>query len=150
MICWGAFSYYGTPDLVLVLHTMNAERYIAVLESAMIPFGEQTYPTNWIFQHDNAGPHSAHLIENYRADINIDVQDQPSRIPVLNPIENLWDAHVRTVHVEFRHFDDKDELLQAMRLAWQDIDLNLLKKLVKSMSRRCIKVIEKCSGPFRH
>ena len=50
----------------------------------------------------------------------------------------------------FYLFDDKVELFEAIRPAWKELDPNLLKKLVKSMSRRCIQVINHRDGLIRH
>ncbi len=52
---WGCISAYGMGSLHVLEGTMNAERYIKVLEQHMLP-------SRWhVFQQDNAKPHTAAL-----------------------------------------------------------------------------------------
>ncbi len=50
---WGCISAYGMGSLHFLEGTMNAERYIKVLEQHMLPFRLR------VFQQDNAKPHTA-------------------------------------------------------------------------------------------
>ncbi len=49
---WGSISTYGMGRLHVLEDTMNAERYIKVLEQHM-------FPKQSLFQQDNAKPHTA-------------------------------------------------------------------------------------------
>ncbi len=53
LMVWGCISAYGMGSLHVLEGTMNAERYIKVLEQHMLP-------SRWrLFQQDNAKPHTA-------------------------------------------------------------------------------------------
>ncbi len=53
LMVWGYISAYGMGSLHVLEDTMNAERYIKVLEQHMLPY-------RWrVFQQDNAKPHTA-------------------------------------------------------------------------------------------
>ncbi|GFV11059.1 transposable element Tcb1 transposase [Trichonephila clavipes] len=43
-----------------------------------------------IFQHDNARPHVAHIVERFFVNHQIELLPWPSRSPDLSPIKNMW------------------------------------------------------------
>ncbi len=51
LMVWGCISVYGMGSLHVLEGTMNAERYIKVLEQHMLPSRGR------VFQQDNAKPH---------------------------------------------------------------------------------------------
>ncbi len=53
LMVWGCISAYGMGSLHVLEGTMNAERYIKVLEQHMLPSRRR------VFQQDNAKPHTA-------------------------------------------------------------------------------------------
>ncbi len=53
LMVWGCTSAYGMGSLHVLEGTMNAERYIKVLEQHMLPSRRR------VFQQDNAKPHTA-------------------------------------------------------------------------------------------
>ncbi len=53
LMVWGCISAYGMGSLHVLKGTMNAERYIMVLEQHMLPSRGN------VFQQDNAKPHTA-------------------------------------------------------------------------------------------
>ncbi len=53
LMVWGCISAYGMASLHVLEGTMNAERYIKVLEQHMLPSKRR------VFQQDNAKPHNA-------------------------------------------------------------------------------------------
>ncbi len=53
LMVWGCISAYGMGSLHVLEGTMNAERYIKVLEQHMLPSRLR------VFQQDNAKPHTA-------------------------------------------------------------------------------------------
>ncbi len=53
----GCISAYGMGSLYILVGTMNAERYIKVLEQYMLPSRRR------VFQQDNTKPHAAAITE---------------------------------------------------------------------------------------
>ncbi|GFS98814.1 transposable element Tc1 transposase [Trichonephila clavipes] len=63
VIVWGAISFDCKTLLVVNRGTLSAQRYIDdILRTVLLPFLLQ-YP-GLIFQHDNARPHTAHIVMN--------------------------------------------------------------------------------------
>ncbi len=88
---WECISAYGMGSLHVLEGTMNAERYIKVLEQHMLP-------SRWclfqgrpcVFQQDNAKPHSAAITTAWLHSRRVRVLNWPACSPDLSPIENIW------------------------------------------------------------
>ncbi len=62
LMVWGCISAYGMGSLHVLEGTMNAERYIKVLEQHMLPSRRRLFQGRpCVFQQDNAKPHTAAL-----------------------------------------------------------------------------------------
>lgn len=72
----------------------------------------------------------------------IEVLDWPSKSPDLNPIENLRSILSRVVYANGKQYDSVPELQSALQRAWSRLSLDLMATLVRSMSRRCVEVLE--------
>ncbi len=60
LMVWGCISVYGMRSLHVLEGTMNAERYIKVLEQHMLPSRRYIFQERpCVFQQDNAKPHTA-------------------------------------------------------------------------------------------
>lgn len=61
---WGAFSYYGLSKLVFINGTVNAKKYIDILEENLLPFSQMhvRMAGSLIFQDDSAPCHRAKIV----------------------------------------------------------------------------------------
>jgi len=67
----------------------------------------------------------------------------PARSPDLNPIENVWGVLSRRVYRNGRQFSDVKELKGAIGDEWTKMERELRYNLVKSMTKRCVQVLER-------
>ncbi len=84
LMVWGCISAYGMGSLHVLEGTMNAERYIKVLEQHMLPSRRR------VFQLDNAKPHTAAITTAWLRSRRVRVLNWPACSPDLSPIENVW------------------------------------------------------------
>jgi transposase len=102
-----------------------------------------------IFQHDNAPTHTATVVRDALAEMEIDVMECSPCSPDLNPIENLWALlkakiyELRPDLVHMRNNDQTKEILVATaQQAWDELDIRHLEHLSETMPHRVEAIIE--------
>ena len=90
VMVWGCFSCQGRGGLCFLPkgQTMNASRYISVLDDHLLTFLSIHGCTT--FQHDSAPCHKAKSVMNWFHTKNVTMLKWAGNSPDLNPIENLW------------------------------------------------------------
>ncbi len=82
LMVWGCMSACGTGSLHIWKGTINAERYIQVLEQHVLPSRRRLFQgTPCIFQHDNARPHTASITTSWLRRRRIRVLKWPACCP---------------------------------------------------------------------
>ena len=89
VIVWGCVNAHGTGNLHICKGTINAERYIQVLEQHMLPSKQRLFQRyRCLFMQDNAEPHSTRVTTAWLRSKRVQVLDWPASSPDLSPIEN--------------------------------------------------------------
>ncbi len=87
---WGSISVHATGSLHVLEGSMNAEKYIKVIEQHMLPSGRRLYQGRpCVFQQDNAKPHTAAIATAWLHSIRLRVLNWPACSPDLSSIENI-------------------------------------------------------------
>ncbi len=129
LMVWGCISAYGMGSLHVLEGTMNAERYIKVLEQHMLP-------SRWrVFQQDNAKPRTAAITTAWLHSRRVRVLNWPACSPDLSSIENIWRIIKRKIRQ--RRLRTLQQLETYIRKKWDQIPIPKLQKLITSTSLNC-------------
>ena len=136
-------GYHGTwedrPSVLFVNGTLDAQKYRQdILARHVLPFIRAYGGT---FEQDNARPHVARDNMDYLRRHNNDVLPWPALSPDLSPIEHLGDQLDRRVRKRQQQPQKFDHLQAALTEEWQRIPQVSINRLVASMRRRCVAVI---------
>ncbi len=122
LMVWGCISAYGVGSLHVLEGTMNAERYIKVLEQHMLPSRRR------VFQQDNAKPHTADITTAWLRSRRVRVLNWPACSTDLSPIENIWRIIKRKIRQ--RQPQTLQHLKTYIRQEWDQIPTPKLQKLI--------------------
>jgi len=118
---------------------ITAKRYKYVLQRLFVPFYERMkrkYGPEVVMQEDNAPWHTAKIIKKYLANKNINRMIWPPQSLDLNPIENLW-KYIKDLISKYKHkIRNTEDIRNALRQVWPQIDGNFFLKLADSVPRR--------------
>lgn len=150
VMIWAGISWrYRTP-LVVVNGNLTAQRYVdEILRTHAVPF-MQNHADVTLYQQDNARPHSARLTTDYLAQQNINVLRWPAFSPDISPIEHFWDQLGQRVYRGRQPPANRQQLIQALNRAWEAIPQYRIQRLIRSMRRRCQKVVAARGGHNRY
>ena len=104
---------------------------------------------NDIFIHNSAGTYRALNVRATLHELGIQVMDWPPYSPDLNPIENLWAVLKKEIYKlrpELDTIPDNNEILelliQTAKIAWQNIEIEVLVHLSDTMKKRVDAVLD--------
>lgn len=141
---FGAFGYKGTLELIRINGNLDSDKYQNFLENNVFNNGHTKVVggrNRFIFQQDNASPHTSKSTDSYFEGKNVDVLNWPSKSPDLNPIENLWGYLTKRVYSNGRQFNSVDDLEKTIYHEWNSIDPQYLRNLIDGMSNRICQVL---------
>ena len=149
---WGAITYTGMLELVVINGTLNKEKYISdILTPKVLPYKE-AHP-EMIYMHDGAPPHRAIVVAAWLQENGIEVLKWPSSSPDLNIIENLWNM-LKDEIGPLNHIgpNQKEQLVEVITEAWNRLRTKrrTLRNLYASIKTRLRRVIDLNGGHTKY
>lgn len=144
---WAGVSSQGKTSIYLFAHSLDADKYINVLETQMITAAHKMFgATKWELLQDNAPFHRAAKVNHWLSDHHVKFftkEQYPANSPDLNIIENVWS--VLANNVDARDPKNLHQLKQYIIEEWDNIPMEQIQTLVGSMRRR-LKAVIKAKG----
>jgi transposase len=151
IMVWGGITVNTRTDLVVIRNGgLTARRYIdEILKPQVIPRAN-VIGQNFIFMQDNARPHIAHIVTDYLDDQNIRKMYWPACSPDMNPIEHVWDQLGKRVRRRPNPPITTEQLAQALVEEWDNFPQDALRRLIRSMPRRCTALVQARGGHTKY
>jgi len=154
VMVWGGISISGKTELFIIRNgTLTAQCYIdEILNDHVRPLAlaVTNRGENFVLMQDGARAHSARVVTQYLADNNIEKMEWPACSPDLNPIEHLWDQLGQRIRNRMNPPVTIRELEDALVEDWQQIPQESIRRLIRSMPRRCQGVLDANGGNTRY
>ena len=138
---WAGISRRGATPVVIFEGTMNADLYISILRSGLVPFIRSIYPDSHRFMQDNDPKHTSRTAKQFFDEEGINWWKTPPESPDANPIENLWHEFIRR-EVKPK---TKSELISGIQRFWNTVDVQKCNKYISHL-RKVIPQIIKLDG----
>jgi len=147
---WGCFSHAGTGVSRIYTGRINQYLYIDTLEECLLPSAQLLIGDNspFLFQQDGAPAHTAHSVQDWFSQSNVELLPWCARSPDLNPIENIWAWMDRRMMSQ--QITSIEHLKEVLHETWLSIPHDLCINLIESMPRRIKECIKNKGGHFRY
>ena len=126
---WGGISARGATAVVIFTGVLTATRYTDILDSALVPFLTQNFPTTHRFQQDNDPKHTSRWAQSYFEQNQINWWRTPPSSPDLNPVENVWGTmknYLRTIAKP----KNTQELIHGIKSFWKTLTPEVCKRYI--------------------
>ena len=140
VMVWGGIKRNTKTDLITVQGMLTAAGYCAqIVQPVIVPFTRQR--PGVIIQQNNARPHTARYTMEVLNNSNVQLLEWPSPSSDLSPIEYIWDVLGCRVR-EHHNVNNVRDLERALHREWNNIPMAEVNRLVSSIRRRCLAVID--------
>ena len=150
LMIWAGIGSHGKTDLVIVRGGLNADRYVNdIVRPHVVPY-QAAVGANFVLMDDNATPHRARVTNQFLNNQGIQRLVWPSKSPDLNPLEHLWSHLKYRVNKRIKPTTTLVGLERILRREWAAIEQVRIDRLINSMRRRCLAVIDADGGHTRY
>lgn len=140
VMVWGAISCEGVGPLVQAKEKIKAKVYLNMFRYRLWRYYPGLYDGSQLYQDDNAGPHVAHIIDEWFNKNGIQRFDWPAVSPDLSLIEDVWNK----IKFEMRGkvFKNKEELWKEINFQWHQVSPEFIDGLYVGLPNRIQAVLE--------
>ena len=149
LMVWGCVTAWGTGRLIRIDGIMDAVKYIERVEEGLLGTLSDYGLTNndVIFQQDNNPKHTSKLAQKFFDDNEIFVLPWAPQSPDMNVIEHVWDHLDKLIRKWDPLPKNLDELWEALREEWENLDIAYIQNLYSSWPRR-VAALVKAEGKY--
>ncbi|UYV68619.1 hypothetical protein LAZ67_6000236 [Cordylochernes scorpioides] len=119
--------------------TVIKEMYLSILRRLMEAIRkkrtEKWTNGDWILHHDNAHPHTAHLVTSFLAKNGTEILPQPPYSPDIAPNDFFLFPKLKAV-LKGRHFDTREDIIEKSLLALNSISKEAYKNCFDNWEKR--------------
>jgi len=145
---WAAIWTTGKSDLVFIDGKLNSAKYIEILENSLLPIIRSDMEK--IFQDDGAPCHTSKSTKKWKSDNFIKTLPWIPQSPDMNPIEHVWDHVDRELRKQYPAPSSIKELKRRLTIIWDQLDQNIITRLIYSMPNRISALKASHGGPTRY
>lgn len=157
---WGRtklFITVGTTGLKADTKGVTGAVYKEILEKELIPACKELMSrrpgmpgsrSNWVFQQDNAKPHTSKLVKNWLKSQSFEVMEWPAKSPDLSWIENLW-GYVSKQLSKRTDLTRENFVCEVMK-EWDSIPQHVHNKTYESIKDRLHSCIDNEGGSTKY
>ncbi|KAF4659971.1 hypothetical protein FOL47_007367 [Perkinsus chesapeaki] len=139
VMVWGAICGDQKLALVVVDTRLDSAKYQQLLTDHLLP----VLKAGMVFQQDNAPCHASRSTKTWLEDNNVPTCSWPSLSPDLNPIESVWGKLAMMVYKPGSpSYTSVGQLKEAIFGAWDNMEVEFVRKCTRSMRKRLCKVLE--------
>ena len=144
---WGAISHNGVGTLIRYNETVKKSVYIEFLQRTLLsdfPLlrGTKTRQGKYLFQHDNARPHTALDTKKFLTDNRISVLVWPSYSPDISIIENVWGFIKEELFKKNNQLETADDTWREIEKIWYTKVNYIVQNLYSSLPNRVQTILE--------
>ena len=136
---WTAISRTEKTQLELFTYNMDTNAYLEILKKnikVLRKMGGKKLVLVW----DNAPTHVSNKAKEFYLKNGIERIEWPARSSDLNPIENIWG--IVKYELDMRKVNKRVEIIEAIQEIWKELDQDIIRNCVDSMTGRILKWIE--------
>lgn len=139
LMFWGCIGYGGRGHLVETHGNMNRLRYIDILQNHLMPSAIDIFnqpEPNFVFQQDNAPPHTARDTINWIEQQQFQHMEWPPYSPDMNVIETVWGVIMQKLRADPPQTvaDLRNRVMQH----WAEVTPQYLRRLYASLPHRVV------------
>ena len=102
-----------------------------------------------IFQHDNDPEYTSGFVQRWLRWYDFSVLKWPPQSLDLNSIKHLWNEVDRRIRLSSISPTSKDDLWEKIPVIWQNIEIEFVQKLIRTMPTRMVDLLAAKGGYTR-